>query len=172
MSASVIRSPSRVSLIRNTPCVLGCCGPTLTTNGSVFIAMGEPLPSSQAPTPANQRTSKLPLATGLLVCWCALSPPLPPPLKRPAGLPREPLQPRHLPAREVQPVLAQRVAGEAVPEEDTPQVRVALEPDAHQGERLALLEVGAPPHRHHRRHRRVLAVAGPHLDRRRLIEGD
>src|SRR5690242_11269880 len=39
MSASTIRSPSRTTRIRNTPCVLGCCGPMLTINGSVRIVM-------------------------------------------------------------------------------------------------------------------------------------
>src|SRR3972149_2744897 len=97
------------------------------------------------------------------------SPPLPPPLQRTARLPREPLQPRHLPAREVEPVLAQRMAREAVPEEDAPQVRVVLEADAHQVVRLALLEVGAAPDRRHGRHLWVLAVVGTHLDRCRLV---
>src|SRR3990170_3127897 len=97
------------------------------------------------------------------------SPPLSPPLQRAARLPRKPLQPRHLPAREVEPVLAQRMAGEAVPQEDAPQVRVALEADPHQVVSLALLEVGPAPDRRHRRHLRVLAVIGTHLDRRRLI---
>src|SRR3972149_9988296 len=97
------------------------------------------------------------------------SPPLPPPLQRPARLPREALQPRHLPAREVEPVLAQRMAREAVPQEDASQVRVVLEADAHQIVRLALLEVGPAPDRRHGRHLRVLAVVGAYLDRRRLV---
>src|SRR3990172_4506863 len=96
----------------------------------------------------------------------ASSAPLAPPLQRAARLPREPLQPRHLPAREVQPVLPQRMAWEAIPQEDAPQVRVALKPYPHQVVRLALLEVGPAPDRYHGRHLRVLAVVGAHLDRR------
>src|SRR3989304_6235889 len=98
------------------------------------------------------------------------SPPLPPPLQRAARLPRKPLQPRHLPAGEVQPVLAQGMAREAVPEEDAPQVRVTLEADAHQVVRLALLEVRPSPDRHHGRHLRALTVVDAHLDRRRLVK--
>src|SRR3990170_1412421 len=37
ISASVMRSPSSVTRMRKTPWVEGCCGPMLTTNGSVLI---------------------------------------------------------------------------------------------------------------------------------------
>src|SRR3990170_4686901 len=70
------------------------------------------------------------------------SPPLAPPLQRAARLPREPLQPRHLPP---------------------------LEADPHQVVRLAFLEVGPAPDRRHGRNLRVLAVVRAHLDRRREV---
>src|SRR3990172_4523566 len=38
ISASVMRSPSSVTRKRKTPCVDGCCGPMLTTSGSVLTA--------------------------------------------------------------------------------------------------------------------------------------
>src|SRR3990172_7434068 len=171
MSASVIRSPSSVSRIRNTPRVLGCCGPILTTNGSVFIGMD----GVSLPQPEGCGIGLRSLVMPQLESWGARtraatsSPPLSPPLQRAARLPREPLQPRHLPAREVQPVLPQRMAREAVPQEDASQVRVTLEADPHQVVRLALLEVGPAPDRYHGRHLRVLAVVGAHLDRRRQV---
>src|SRR3990170_7446390 len=139
MSASVIRSPSSVSRIRNTPCVLGCCGPMLTTNGSVFIDTG----GVSLPQPEGCGIGLRSLVIAQLSSWGAhtraatSSPPLAPPLQRAARFPREPLQPRHLPAREVQPVLAQRVPRKPLPQEDTPQVRVPLEADPHQVVRLA-----------------------------------
>src|SRR3990170_1792990 len=160
MSASVIRSPSSVNRIRNTPCVLGCCGPMLTTNGSVFIDMDGVSLSLVMPQLSSW---------GARTRAASSSPPLPPPLQRTAWLPREPLQPRHLAAREVQPVLAQRMPREAVPEEDATQVRVALEADAHQVVSLALLEVRPAPDQRHRRHLRVLAVVRTHLERRREV---
>src|SRR3989337_2821641 len=92
------------------------------------------------------------------------SPPLAPPLQRAARLPREPLQPRHLPAREVQPVLPQRMAREAVPEEDATQVRVALEADPHQVVRLELLAASLG------RRRRVAADREQVIDDREVVQ--
>src|SRR3990170_8677311 len=167
----MIRSPSSVNRIRNTPCVLGCCGPILTTNGSVFIDMdGVSLPQPEG-CGIGLRSLVMPQLSswGARTRAASSSPPLPPPLQRSAWLPLEPLQPRHLAAREVQPVLAQRMPREAVPEEDATQVRVALEADAHQIVSLALLEVRPAPDQRHRRHLRVLAVVRTHLERRREV---
>src|SRR3989304_3019852 len=112
-------SPSRITRSRNTPCVDGCCGPMLTTNGSVLI--GTELASPEA---------------GVFL--------------------REALEAGAEAARERAEVLAQRVAGKAVPEEQPLQARVSLEPDAQQVVRLALLQVGAVPNRNDGRHDRVV----------------
>src|SRR5579883_807720 len=52
MSASMIFSPSSTTRIRKTPCVLGCCGPMLTMNGSVWMVMAV-WPHPLAPSPWN-----------------------------------------------------------------------------------------------------------------------
>src|SRR3990172_12457724 len=51
-------------------------------------------------------------------------------------------------------VLAEGMAGEALPEEQPLQVRVAAEADAQQVVHLPLLKVCAVPNRNHRRHLR------------------
>src|SRR5581483_12087548 len=56
------------------------------------------------------------------------------------------------PLPELEKVLAQRPAGEALPQEQPPQVRMAGKPDAEQVVDLVFLEVGAPPHRRDGRH--------------------
>src|SRR2546422_5605498 len=64
MSASMIFSPSKVSRSRKTPCVLGCCGPRLTTNGSVRTV--------KMLAPAAERLRRLagePLEPGKASAW-------------------------------------------------------------------------------------------------------
>src|SRR4030065_2464752 len=106
MSASTTRSPSRVTRRRKTAWVLGCCAPTFTTKGSVFIA----------------GASLLVLARKLAQAGVAA-------------------------AGHAQPILAQGMTGEAIPQEDPSQGRVALEVDAHQVIHFALLELSALPQR-------------------------
>src|SRR3989304_2638276 len=86
------------------------------------------------------------------------SPSSAPAFQLPARLAREPLQTSHLAAREVEPVLAQGMAREPFPQEDTPQVGVTLEAYPHQVERLPLLEVGATPDGDHGGDLRVVVV--------------
>ena len=73
-------------------------------------------------------------------------------------------------AGHLQEVLAQRVAGEAVPEEQPAQVGMAVEADAEQVEDLALLQVRAVVEAGQRGHGRILAVGGDHLDLDDVVE--
>src|SRR5688572_23423132 len=107
---------------RNTPCVLGCCGPMLR-----IISFGSPVPSSSSSAPSN-------MAVSLLAA-------------RRSGLSLGPVpQVAHQHVLVVEhPILAQRMAGEGVLGQDPSQVRVADELHPEQVVDLALLELRARP---------------------------
>src|SRR5690554_5601227 len=120
-------SPSMTTRSRNTPCVEGCCGPMFRTNGSVGVVTLVPLP--------GRRAARLAVAVEVqLVVDVEDAVRVLPVLER------EPLQAGGLAVHHAQPVLAQRVAGEALPQQQAAQVRVSGETDAHQVVDLALLE--------------------------------
>src|SRR3954462_7191110 len=117
-------SPSSCMMRRNTPCVLGCCGPILSV-----ISFGESDSRISMATPSD--TAEALLAAGRRVlALCAVL---------------EVLDQDVLVIE--RPVFPERVAGEVVVQQDATQVRVAHELDAEQVVDLTLLELGAGPER-------------------------
>src|SRR3990170_3257533 len=116
ISALVMRSPSRVTRMRKTPWVLGCCGPMLTTRGSVL----------SWPTSRLRRGPELAAALA-------------------GDLLREALEAGLEAAGQGEEVLTQRVSREPLPQQEPLQVGVAAEADTHQVVSLSLLEMGAVP---------------------------
>src|SRR5579872_882780 len=106
-------SPSVRSTSRNTPCVLGCCGPMLTsissvrTSNSMTVGSGAVTVAMQSPGIVEDRS-----ATADAVVF-----------------------------QRVFVVLAQRMADPVVGQKDARQVRVAGEPDAGQVVDLAFVPV-------------------------------
>src|SRR5215212_11982412 len=115
-------SPSSCMMRRNTPCVLGCCGPILSV-----ISFGESDSRISMATPSDTAEPLLAAERRVLALGAVLQ-----------VLDQDVLVVER-------PVLAERVAREAVVEEDPAQVRVADELDAEQVVDLALLELGAGP---------------------------
>src|SRR5882762_10179768 len=111
-------SPSSCMISRNTPCVLGCCGPMLRVSSFGF----EPASRTSIATPSD--TTEALLAGG----WAFL----------PFGAVLEvPHQDGLVVER---PVLAERVARETLFEQDAAQVRMPEELDPEQVVDLPLLE--------------------------------
>src|SRR5919199_813028 len=141
---STIISPSRVTRMRRTPCVAGCCGPTLSVMSWVWSSrsalsltmMPMPVPSAawKAAPPGALSAAAAPLpppacsvvATVLLPWFLGPGPDL--------GLPGQQGE-----------LLAQRVALELLRQEELGQVGVAVEAHAEQLGGLALVPVGPRP---------------------------
>src|SRR5437879_11087926 len=129
MSESRTTSPSSFSLIRSTPCVLGCWGPMLSYIHS--------LPSSRASTPSGRVWVKVSATDGV-------------------GLqPFELLVREDHGFAERDVVLAQWKALPGVRHQDPAQVGMAVELDPEQVPGLALEPVGGPPDGHQARHMRI-----------------
>src|SRR4051812_9218009 len=118
---------------RNTPCVLGCCGPMLSVSSFGL----EPASRTSIATPSD--TTESLLAAG----WSVLA----------FGTVSEVVHQDVLVVKD--PVLAERVAGEALLQQDPAQVRMPQELHPEQIVDLALLEVGARPDRGDARAERV-----------------
>src|SRR5688572_6545413 len=107
---------------RNTPCVLGCCGPMLSV-----ISLGESDSRISIATPSDTAESLLAAGRRVLALGAVLQ-----------MLDQDVLVVEG-------PVLPERVAREVIFEQDAAQVRVPHELDAEQVVDLALLELGAHP---------------------------
>src|ERR1041385_1641357 len=135
-SASTTFSPSRRSTTRSTPCVLGCCGPMLSTSSLV---------SNMAPWTAPGVSSALPVLLNVRLFFCLTQ-----------------LQPvdRILHQQFARPferiILALRKSLPVLRHQNPPAIRMSGEIDAEHVEDLALEPVRRGPHAGHRRDRLVL----------------
>src|SRR5665648_1189880 len=121
---SLTSSPSSVTTRRSTPCVLGCCGPMLTTT-SLKARPSTSEPSPRAVDSSIRRSASLTASSGSGVAnWLGI----------------------RVVLRRVDVVFAQRVADEVVLEQDAAQVGMTEVPDPEHVPRLALVPVGARPH--------------------------
>src|SRR3954469_11653103 len=117
---------------RNTPCVLGCCGPMLSV-----ISFGESDSRISMATPSDTAEPLLAAGRRVLALGAVLQ-----------VLDQDVLVVER-------PVFPERVAGESVFEQNAAQVRVPHELDAEQVVDLTLLELGARPHGRQARAERV-----------------
>src|SRR3954462_11003359 len=115
-------SPSSCMMRRNPPCVLGCCGPILSV-----ISFGESDSRISMATPSDTAEALLAAGRRVLALGAVLQ-----------MLDQDVLVVKR-------PVLAERVAGEVVVQQDAAQVRVPHELDVEQVVDLALLELRAGP---------------------------
>src|SRR5262245_56219656 len=131
-SQSTTFSPSSRSTTRSTPCVLGCCGPMLSTSSLV---------SNIAPRTVSGCTL---LNVGFLP-------------RLPELQPVERVLHQQLARAFERIVLALRTSLPVLGHQDAPSIGMADEADAEHVVDLALEPVGGGPHRRHRCERRVLA---------------
>src|SRR5437660_5933532 len=127
MSASASRtiSPSSLSRTRNTPCVLGWCGPMLSSIHSVSGSCSGPIGSWAMSVLTTDGVGLQPFE--FLIA-----------------------EDHRLPKGDV--ILAQRETLPALWHEDAPQVRVTVEGDAEEVPGLAFVPVGGRPDRRQARH--------------------
>src|SRR5689334_7755010 len=151
---SEITSPSVRSTSRSTPCVLGCCGPMLTsissvrTSNSITVGSWEAVAmivSGQEKKEEGERRKDESGSPSLDLSFIL------PPLSFDSTATDAVVFQGEL------VVLAQRVAHPVFRQEDAAQVRVAGEPDAGQVVNLALVPVGRSPEGGDRRHLGQLA---------------
>src|SRR3990172_5040005 len=114
MSRSRITSPSITTRRRKTPCVEGCCGPMLRTYGSLAVVT---LVASRGGVPARLRRHLLRDEVGTVERAIGMARILEREAPQPGGQPR-----RH--GGHAEEVLAQRVPGVALPQQQAPQVGV------------------------------------------------
>src|SRR3954462_9484687 len=117
-------SPSSCMMRRNTPWVLGCCGPILSV-----ISLGESDSRISIATPSDTAEALLAAGRRVLALGAILQ-----------VLDQDVLVVER-------PVFPERVAGEVVVQQDAAHVRVTHELDPEQVVDLALLELGASPER-------------------------
>src|SRR5665647_2241687 len=125
---SLTSSPSSVTTRRSTPCVLGCCGPMLTTT-SLKARPSTSEPSPRAVDSSIRRSASLTASSGSGVAnWSGM----------------------RVVLRRVDVVFAQRMPDEVVLEQDAAQVGMPEVPDPDHVPGLAFVPVGGRPHVAHR----------------------
>src|SRR5258708_4142136 len=149
-------SPSSSSSRRSTPCVLGCCGPMLSSIVSPVSARGETSPLSSSTVPCHVSSTGLSTTSSSFTrSFVAIAQLLFRIRLQAVNVLVVERELHRLIAKRV--ILAQWVAFPVFRHQDSAQVVVPLEHDAHHVERFTLLEVRSGPQARYRRQLRVLA---------------